>query len=281
MPTYNLPKHKDFEPAKTECPGGQSDCKYCTGELPLYCAEYHGPDDKRLVAWRQEQDRFERGMWAALVAAPAALLAIIWNATGWTGILFTVGILFVIWCMIVDSFGHGKGEFWAVVCRIIGSHAKLAFKVAWGILLYFGALLGCTMLLKPEEESVSNGGPQSEELAGFLNTLLYFPRMILRAIVGVGRFFLFIGALLMIWLTEFLLNHMTLFFATLAVLYVYWGVCKIHRIVREEYADPGERAKYGLLAVLIWAPLAACVLQVLIGLAIAGSTSHIAYANLW
>lgn len=214
-------------------------------------------------------------------AAFAVFLSVIGWATSWTTALVTAGILFVIFCMIVDSIGNGTGQFWAVVCRIVGSHAKLAFQAAGGILLYIGALLGATMLLKPEEESVTSGGPQSEELAGFLNTILFFPRMLLRAIVGVGRFFLFLGALAMIWLTEFLINHWTLLFATLTVLYLYWGVCKIHQIVCEEYTDPGERAKYGPLAVITWVPIAAYVIQVLIRLAVAGSTAHIAYAQLW
>src|SRR5208282_4971551 len=225
-PQAAKPTSASSQAAETANPCGQPDCKYCAGELSC-SSEFHGHGDKRFIAWWKEQQRFERGLKIACFAAPVALFGTIWFAASGLAALVNAGILFTIFCMCVDSAhnGAGSGEFWVIVCRVIGSHAKLAFKVAWDIFLYLGALLGGTMLLKPEEESVSSGGPQSGELAGFLNTILFFPRMVLRAIIGIGRFFLFIGVLLMIWLTQFLLNHMTLFFATLAVLYVYWSIC--------------------------------------------------------
>jgi len=222
---------------------------------------------------------------AVITLVPAA---IIWNAAGWTGLLVAAAVLFVIFCMWADSGCEGGsvfaggGSFAGVVCRIIGSHAKLAFKVAGCVFFYFGALLGATTLLKPQAKSVSSGGPESEELAGFMNTILFFPRMLLEGIVALGKFFMFIGLLLMIWLTEFLLNHLTLFFATLAVLYVYWGICKVHQIVREEYRDPSDREIRRPMAIVAWAPIAACVLYYLVGMAVMGYTSPgIEYAKLW
>ena len=256
----------------------QGFCRACLNAEP---GGRTGWDDGKTAAETcAEGERLLYALGAVAVLVPGA---IIWNAAGWAGLGWAAAILFVIWCMIVDSqSGVGGRSFGTVVLRIIGSHAKLAFKVAWGIVLYFGALLGCTMLLKPEEESVSSGGPQSEELAGFLNTILYFPRMLLRAIVAVGRVLLFIGALLMIWLTEFLINHWTLLFITLAVLYVYWGVCKILQIVREVYSDHDDRVNALIGAVVVWAPIAACVLYVLIGMAVRGyAAPGIAYAKLW
>jgi len=240
-----------------------------------------GWDDGKLPAETcAEGERIAYALGAVITLVPTA---IIWNAAGWAGLGWAAAVLFVIWCMILDSNSGGDTRsFSTVVLRIIGSHAKLAFKVAGCVFIYFGAMFGATTLLKPQAKSVSSGGPQSEELAGFMNTILFFPRMILEGIVALGRFFLFIGLLLMIWLTEFLLNHLTLFFATLAVLYVYWGICKVHQIVREESCTDSWEKTHMPLAFVAWAPIAACVLDVLIGLAMRGYTFQgPAYAKLW
>ena len=147
--------------------------------------------------------------------------------------------------------------------------------------LYFGVLLGGTQLLKPQAKSNSSGGPQSEELAGFFNTILFFPRMLLDGLVGLGRVIMFVVMLLMVWLTEFLINHWTAFFYTLAVLYLYWSVCKIRQIVWEEYSECDDRAAAVIGTSFAWMPFAACVLYGLVVLAAAGHGAHIEYAKLW
>lgn len=205
-----------------------------------------------------------------------------------TTLLIILAIAVLILCMIVDSCGSGNGEFWVVVCRIIGSNAKLAFKMAGCLILYFGALLGGTAILKPKgymtKSASSGGGPETEELAGFINSVTFFPRLIVDGLIALGRVGLFIGLVCMLWVTQFLLNHLTIFFGTLAVAYVFWGERKVRKIVWEEYtcADEEKRTGRFIAALVVWSPIATSVVYVLIMAAVRGyTTPGIEYTKLW
>ena len=162
------------------------------------------------------------------------------NIQGWT--LYSVllaSIIFGIYCFVTDNvIGGGSNRFSYIFCRLVARHVKLAFWLVVGeIVLWVTAMSFLSRL--GNKSKPKGGGPQSEKLAGFLNTVTFPVQCLVYGVLNI----LGIIALGILcgqeWISDNYNQHPVAYIVAAAILYLLWLGYTIRDLVKSEITSRG------------------------------------------